>query len=103
HLAHVAFEHLQGFVFDLLGKSIAIDALGIEACCVSLLLESGGVVKTSGGGFAVGGGPLKKYSEGFSATTESGGDTRRQSITRGSSNNQHIFGAIGDGAGLFHI
>ena len=74
NLAKVLFDEIDGFVFDLIGECITINALSIEAGFLGFLLKGGTVVPSGGCGFAFLRGLFKEHTDGGSATAEGGRD-----------------------------
>ena len=80
NLTQVLFDGFNGLGLDLIGESIAIDALGIETLLFSVLVKSSGVIPAGSTRLAVSTGLFKEDTKGRSTAAKGCGNARRQTV-----------------------
>ncbi|KAG1084755.1 hypothetical protein G6F40_014396 [Rhizopus arrhizus] len=95
-LAQVRLDRGDGLLLDLVRKRVAVDALGVQAGFVGVLVERGRVVPAGGAGLGLAARTFEEDAPGRRAATERSGDARSQAVASGRADHQHALGAVLD-------
>src|SRR5690606_34635233 len=95
NLAEILFDQVDGFLLDLVGEGVAVDAFGVEPFSFGELVEGGRVVPAGGAGFVGAALALEEDADGGGAGAEGGGDARGEAVAGGGAQHQHPFRTIG--------
>ncbi len=95
-LAEIGLDHFDGLRLHFIGEGIAVDALGVQAGFVGVLVERGRVVPARGARLGFGTRALEENAQGRGAAAEGSGDARSQAVAGGGADHQHALGAVLD-------
>lgn len=98
NLTQILLDELDHLGAAFVGEGIAVDAFRVQTSLFGGLVEGGGVVPAGGTGLGFAARFFKEDTEGGGAGAEGGGNARRQAITCGGTDHQHLLGTILDGA-----
>ena len=95
-LAKIGLDHLDGLGLHLIGEGIAVDAPGVQAGFVGVLVERGRVVPAGRARLGFAARAFEEDAQGCGATAEGSGDARSQAVAGGGADHQHALGAVLD-------
>src|SRR5690606_31323041 len=93
NLTEVRFDEVDGFLLDLIGEGITVDAPGVDARFLGFLMKRRRVVPTCGARLALSAFLLEEHADSGGAGAKGGSDARSQTVAGGRADDQHFLGS----------
>ena len=95
-LAKIGADEIEGLAFDVGGKSVAVEVLGVEAGVAGCLSKSDSVIPAGAGRAVLFGRTLEEDAKRGGTGAESGSHAGREAISGGGAEHEDLLRAVGE-------